>query len=159
MGRSQLIVSNVIQNGRLTSILDFAVYGICRWHGFWSVTWVCFGIFDLTLHMHVVCGHGPKPIDFQRCHFQNGRLAAILDFSVSRLTSVWLWISSPNFIGTLLMYRLVCNIRRTSNIRHTPTLGNSQLEFSLTISLPQTSNTRRTPSFDSLSVGCWQSVK
>ena len=27
------------------------------------------------------------------------------------------------------LYRLVSNIRRTSNIRHTPTLGNSQLEF------------------------------
>ena len=30
----------------------------------------------------------------------------------------------------------------------TPTLGNSQLEFSRTISLAKTSNTRRTPSFD-----------
>ena len=45
-------------------------------------------------------------------------------------------------------YRLVSNIRRTSNIRCTPTLGNSQLEFSPTISLAKTSNTRRTPSFD-----------
>ena len=45
-------------------------------------------------------------------------------------------------------YHLVSNIRCTSNIRRTPTLGNSQLEFSLTISLAKTSNTRRTPSFD-----------
>ena len=45
-------------------------------------------------------------------------------------------------------YRLVSNIRRTSNISRTPTLGNSQLEFSPTISLAKTSNTRRTPSFD-----------
>ena len=30
--------------------------------------------------MHVDGGHRQKPIDFQRCHFQNGRLAAILDF-------------------------------------------------------------------------------
>ena len=45
-------------------------------------------------------------------------------------------------------YRLVSNIRRTSIIRRTPTLGNSQLEFSPTISLAKTSNTRRTPSFD-----------
>ena len=44
--------------------------------------------------------------------------------------------------------RLVSNIRRTSNIRSTPTLGNSQLEFSPTISLAKTSNTSRTPSFD-----------
>ena len=48
----------------------------------------------------------------------------------------------------ILTYRLVSNVRRTSNIRRTPTLGNSQLEFSPTISLAKTSNTRRTPSFD-----------
>ena len=34
--------------------------------------------------MHVDGGHRQKPIDFQRRHFQNGRLAAILDFLVSR---------------------------------------------------------------------------
>ena len=56
-------------------------------------------------------------------------------------------------------YRLVSNIRCTSNIRRTPTLGNSQLEFSPTISLAKTSNTRCTPSFDFLSVDCWQSAK
>ena len=39
------------------------------------------------------------------------------------------------------VYRLVSNIRRT------PTLGNSQLEFSPTISFAKTSNTRRTPIF------------
>ena len=46
-------------------------------------------------------------------------------------------------------YRLVSNIRRASNISCTPTLGNSQLEFSPIISLTKTSNTRCTPSFDS----------
>ena len=51
----------------------------------------------------------------------------------------------PVYLG---IYRLVSNIRCTSNIRRTPTLGNSQLEFSPTISLAKTSNTRRTPSFD-----------
>ena len=35
--------------------------------------------------MHVDGGHRQKPIDFQRGHFQNGRLVAILDFLVSRL--------------------------------------------------------------------------
>ena len=45
-------------------------------------------------------------------------------------------------------YRLVSNIRRTSNIRRAPTLGKSQLEFSPAISLAKTSNTRRIPSFD-----------
>ena len=35
--------------------------------------------------MHIDGGHRQKPIDFQRRHFQNGRLAAILDFLVSGL--------------------------------------------------------------------------
>ena len=46
-------------------------------------------------------------------------------------------------------YRLVSNIRHTSNISCTLTLGNSQLKFSPTISLAKTSNTRGTLSFDS----------
>ena len=36
--------------------------------------------FNFKLHMHVDGGHRQKPIDFQRGHFQNGRLVAILDF-------------------------------------------------------------------------------
>ena len=51
------------------------------------------------------------------------------------------------------IYRLVSDIRCTSNTRRTLTLGNSQLEFSPTISLTKTSNTRRTPSF-----GSWVSI-
>ena len=41
--------------------------------------------FNFKLHMHVDGSHRQKPIDFQRRHFQNGRLAAILDFFVSGL--------------------------------------------------------------------------
>ena len=41
--------------------------------------------FNFKLPMHVDGGHWQKPIDFQRGHFQNGRLVAILDFLVSRL--------------------------------------------------------------------------
>ena len=32
------------QNGRLMVILDFSISGLCRRHGFWSVSQVCFGI-------------------------------------------------------------------------------------------------------------------
>ena len=60
--------------------------------------------FNFKLHMHIDGGHRQKPIDFQRGHFQNGRLVAILDFLVSRLTLVWLWISTPNLSGTILRY-------------------------------------------------------
>ena len=45
--------------------------------------------------MHVVCGYCQKSIDFQRWPFQNGRLAAILDFfGFGTVTLVSLWISS-----------------------------------------------------------------
>ena len=55
--------------------------------------------------MHVDGGHRQKSIDFQRCHIQNGRLAAILDILVSGLlTLLWLWISTSNFSGTILIY-------------------------------------------------------
>ena len=33
------------------------------------------------LHWHITCVYGKKPIDFQHCHFQNGHLAVILDYS------------------------------------------------------------------------------
>ena len=35
--------------------------------------------------MHIDGGHRQKPIDFQWRHFQNGRLAAMLDILVSGL--------------------------------------------------------------------------
>ena len=61
--------------------------------------------FNFKLHMPVDGGHRQKPIDFQRRHFQNGRLVAILDFLVSGLELLlWLWISTLNFSGTMLMY-------------------------------------------------------
>ena len=51
-------------------------------------------------------------------------------------------------IWWLMIYHLVSNIRHTSNMRRTPTFGNSQLEFSPTISLAKYSNTRRTLSIE-----------
>ena len=44
MGRSLLIFSKVIFKKCLVAILDFSVSGLCRWHGFRSVSQVCFGI-------------------------------------------------------------------------------------------------------------------
>ena len=32
------------QNGCLAAILDFTIFGFCRWHGFLGVTQVCFGV-------------------------------------------------------------------------------------------------------------------
>ena len=56
------------------------------------------------LNWHNTYVYGYEPIDFQRCHFQNGHLAAILDYLGSGLTLLWLWISTPNFSGKVLMY-------------------------------------------------------
>ena len=36
--------------------------------------------FNLNFLMHVVFGQALKPVDVEQCHFQNGRLPAILDF-------------------------------------------------------------------------------
>ena len=65
------------------------------------------------LHWHITCVFGKKPIDFQQCHFQNGRLAAILVFFlVSKLcswhgfriiTRVCFGISISNFICMLFV--------------------------------------------------------
>ena len=43
---------------------------------------------EFQFQISYACWWWQKPIDFQRCHFQNGRLAAILDFLVSGL---WLY--------------------------------------------------------------------
>ena len=56
------------------------------------------------LRVHIDCAYGQKPVDFQRHHFQNGRLVAILDFfSFEALTLVWHWISTQNFNSILLV--------------------------------------------------------
>ena len=61
--------------------------------------------FNFKFHMHIDGGHRQKPIDFQQRHFQNGRLATILNFfGFQTLTLLWLWISTSNFSGPILMY-------------------------------------------------------
>ena len=93
----------------------------------WSYTFADSG--DICCHRASWCQCYKELI-----HCALGDLDAILKFNLQSCFADW--------------YRLVSNIRHTSNIRRTPTLGNSQLEFSPTISLAKTSNTRRTPSFD-----------
>ena len=142
------------------AILDFLVSGLCRWHGFWSISQVCFRIsisnfmcmlmvvigrsllifsniafkmaawwpywifwfpdsnFTLAVNInfklqgHNTYVYGQELIDFQQRHFQNGRLAAILDFSVSGLcrwhgfwsvSQVCFGISISNFMCMLMV--------------------------------------------------------
>ena len=104
MGRSLLIFSDV-------------TFKMSAWRPYW-IFWFPESNFSLALnimfklHWHITCVYGKKPIDFQQCHFQNGRLAAILDFSVSgccswfgfrSVTQVCFGISISNFICMLFV--------------------------------------------------------
>ena len=85
-------------------------------------------------HMHAVCNHGPKPIHFQICHFQNGRLAAILGFSFFlTLTSVWLWISSSNSVvhHLCIWISLLMSLSKWPPGGHITFFGFRTLNFSL----------------------------
>ena len=76
-----------------TSFSKWPPGGHIIFFGFWTlwVTWCSecksslLWNFNFKLHMHVDGGYRQNPIDFQRRHFQNGRLAAILHFLVSGL--------------------------------------------------------------------------
>ena len=39
---------------------------------------------SFKFHLHVVCGYGQKPVNFQQCQFQNGF------FVIPNLNLVWL---------------------------------------------------------------------
>ena len=56
----------------------------CRWHVMVSGAQLKFAL-EFKFHIHVVCGYGQKPIDFQRCHFQNLPPGGYIGFSVSGL--------------------------------------------------------------------------
>ena len=96
-----------------TSFSKWPPGGHIRFFGFWTLQLTRFPgckssllwNFNFKLHMHVDGGHRQKPIDFQWGQIQNGRLVAIFDFfGFQTLTLVWLWISTPNLRGTILMY-------------------------------------------------------
>ena len=102
MGRSQCIFSDV-------------TFKMAAWQPYWMF-WFPDSNFILALNIksklqwHITCVYGKKPIDFQQCHFQKGRLAAILEFSVCGLcgwhgfrsiTWVCFGISISNFMCML----------------------------------------------------------
>ena len=96
MCRSLLIFSNVN-------------YKMAARQPYWNF-WFPDSNFSLALNIncklkwHNTYIYGLEPINFQRRHFQNGHLVAILDFFIFGLTLLWLWISTPNFSGKVLMY-------------------------------------------------------
>ena len=118
------------------------------------------------LHWHITCVHGKKPDDFQQCHFQNGCLVAILDFSVSGLCrwhgfrsitrvcfgisieityacSLWLWTEAYIFSAVLLSkwrpywnfqfpdskFSLTLNIKSKLQLQITCVYGKKLIDF------------------------------
>ena len=103
--------------GRSLLIFSDITFKIAAWWPYW-IFWFPDSNFTLGLNInsklqqHHTYVYGLEPIDFQLCHFQNGRLAAIFGFSVSGLSKqhgfrsvsqVCFGISISNLICILMM--------------------------------------------------------
>ena len=103
--------------GWTLSIVSDVTYKMAAWWSYWIFRFPDSN-FSLALNIgskliwHITCVYRKKSIDFQQCHFKNGRLVAIFDFSISGLSS-WhgFWsvtrdcfgISISNFICMLFV--------------------------------------------------------
>ena len=107
----------LIYMGRSLIIFSDVTFKMASWRPYW-IFWFPDSNFTLALNInfklqwHNTYVYGKEPIDFQQRHFQNGRLAAILDFSVSGLcrwqgfrdvSQVCFGISISNFICMLMV--------------------------------------------------------
>ena len=103
--------------GRSLLIFSDVTFKMAAWRPYW-IFWFPDSNFTLALNInfrlqrHNTYVYGQEPSDFQQRHFQNGRLAAILDFSVSGLcrwhgfrsiSQVCFRISISNFICMLMV--------------------------------------------------------
>ena len=94
------------QNGRLVAILNFLVSGLCRWHGFRSVSRVCFGISMPNFICMLMVIIGRSLLIFSKTATSLSKWPPgghIGFFGFQTLTLVWLWISTPNLSGTILV--------------------------------------------------------
>ena len=98
MGRNLLIFSDVIGGGHI----DFSVSGLCRRHVFGSVIQVCFGI--PVSYFMCVSFVAVGIMVFNYVAFKMAAWRPNWFFGFWTLTLVWLWISSPRFSSTLLIY-------------------------------------------------------
>ena len=116
-GISNFICKLMVAIGRSLLIFSDVTFKMAAWWPYW-IFWFPDSIFSLALNInfklqrHNTYVFGLEPIDFQQRHFQNGRLAAILDFSVSGLcrwhgfqsiSQVCFGISISNFICMLVL--------------------------------------------------------
>ena len=114
---SNFICMLMVAIGRSLLIFSDAAFKMAAWRPYW-IFWFPDSNFTLALNInfklqrHNTYVYGLEPIDFQQRQFQNGRLAAILDFSVSGLcrwqgfrdvSQVCFEISISNFICMLMV--------------------------------------------------------
>ena len=114
---SNFICMLMVVIGRSLLIFSDITFKMAAWQPYW-IFWFPDSNFTLALNIntklqqHNTYVYGYEPIDFQLHHFKNGRLAAIYDFSVSRLgrrhgfrsiSQVWFGISVSNFMCMLLL--------------------------------------------------------
>ena len=74
----------------------FLVSGLCRWHGFWSVSQVCFGILlsNFIYMLMVVIGRS-----LLICCDVAFKMADLWPYRI-----FWPWISTPNLSNSLLIF-------------------------------------------------------
>ena len=83
--------------------IGFWVSGLCRRHGFRSVSQVCFGISISNFICMLLVGKGL--LIFSDVTFKMAAWWSYgIFFGFQTLTLIWLWISTANFSGTILMY-------------------------------------------------------
>ena len=114
---SNFICMLMVAIGRSLFIFSVVTFKMAAWRPYW-IFWFPDSNFSLALNInfklqwHNTYVYGWEPNDFQQRHFQNGRLAAILDFSVSQLcrwqgfrcvSQVCFEISISNFICMLMV--------------------------------------------------------
>ena len=114
---SNFICMLMVAIGRSLLIFSDVTFKMAAWQPYW-IFWFPDSNFTLALNInfklqrHNTYVYGLEPIDFQQHRFQNGRLAAILDFSVCGLcrwqgfrdvSQVCFGISISNFICMLMV--------------------------------------------------------
>ena len=77
---------------------------VCRRHGFWSISQVCFGISISNFICMLMVAIGRSLLIFSNVTFKMAAWWPYWIFWFQTLTLVWLWISTPNLSGTILMY-------------------------------------------------------
>ena len=86
----------------LSSVRPSVRLSVCRRHSFRSISQVCFGISNFICMLTVVIGR--SLLIFSDVTFKMAAWQPYWIFCFQTLTLIWLWISTPNFSGTILIY-------------------------------------------------------